>query len=167
MTGSPFDKGLQPERTTLAWRRTVLAAATGFLCALRFLPPALGTWAAWAAVVGLVSCVVLWRLAERRSRLTYRALLSGPRPLLPGAVLLLLLALLLAALASCALMWTVANNQATTSTSLRTGCSSPVQGPQHRAPQPSLEGHTRLRHFDCPLAVFLSHAGPQTLGIAR
>ena len=122
MTGSPFDKGLQPERTTLAWRRTVLAAATGFLCALRFLPPALGTWAAWAAVVGLVSCVVLWRLAERRSRLTYRALLSGPRPLLPGAVLLLLLALVLAVLASSALMWTVANNQATTSASLRTGC---------------------------------------------
>jgi uncharacterized membrane protein YidH (DUF202 family) len=96
MSGQPggtiFDPGLQPERTELAWRRTVLTIAVGALVALRLLPAALGTLGLSAAVAGLVLAAGLWVSARHRSRLTTDALLHHTSP--PGAGLLLLLAVL-------------------------------------------------------------------------
>jgi len=92
--GSLFDPGLQPERTALAWRRTVLSLGVGALIALRLLPPVLGLWSFAAGIAGVVLAGVLWVLAGRRARQTRTALL-GSQPL-PGAGLLLLLTLVAA-----------------------------------------------------------------------
>lgn len=59
------DRGLQPERTVLAWRRTVLALAVGSLLALRLVAP---PWGPWAGGGGLVVSAALWVAAERRGR---------------------------------------------------------------------------------------------------
>jgi hypothetical protein len=95
----PFDRGLQPERTQLAWRRTVISMALGALVSLRLLPPVLGPWSFGVGIAGLVGCAVFWVLAARRARWTRR-----PRPgppgspgSLPGGGLLLGLGLVVAA----------------------------------------------------------------------
>ena len=87
-----FDPGLQPERTDLAWRRTVLALVVGALISLRLLPPVLGSWSLAVGLVGLLLTGVTWILARRRSQLIQAALLTAPEPL-PGAAPLLLLVL--------------------------------------------------------------------------
>ncbi|MER5671488.1 DUF202 domain-containing protein [Pseudonocardia alni] len=77
---APFDPGLQPERTALAWRRTALAVAVGVLAAWRILasvcdcslPLALGA-------AGLVAAGGLAVGAERRRREVHRRL-TGPSP---------------------------------------------------------------------------------------
>ena len=87
-----FDPGLQPERTELAWRRTVLTVAVGSLVALRLLPPVLGVWGLGAAVGGLVLAGVLWVLANHRTTRAKDALLhDGPMP--GGSLLLMITAL--------------------------------------------------------------------------
>ena len=88
-----FDPGLQPERTELAWRRTVLAVAIGAIAALRLLPPVLGTWSLSLGFAGLGLAGTLLRLSARRAKQTRRALL-GSTDSLPGGALLLLLGLL-------------------------------------------------------------------------
>jgi hypothetical protein len=73
----PWDPGLQPERTALAWRRTGLALTVGSLIGLRVLPALLGPAA--YAVAGLAvaaSLGVLWA-AHRRYRRVHRLLVSG------------------------------------------------------------------------------------------
>ena len=87
-----FDAGLQPERTALAWRRTVLALAVGAAVALRILQPVLGLWSIAVGVAGLVSASVMWILAGRRARRLGSALLHGSGHL-QGSGLLLQLAL--------------------------------------------------------------------------
>lgn len=66
----PFDPGLQPERTELAWRRTALAIAIGSLVSLRIfplmLPSALTAWGVVPGAVGLVAACALWFAARRR-----------------------------------------------------------------------------------------------------
>lgn len=107
MTGrAPFDPGLQPERTWLAWRRTLLALAVGSLIALRILPPVLGTWAIWLGPAGLLPSCALWMLAARRAAAGSHALLGGPVPL-PGAGLLLALALVVTAGGAAGVVWAV------------------------------------------------------------
>jgi len=101
-----FDPGLQPERTRLAWQRTLLALAVGSLVALRLLPPALGTWAIGFGLAGLLLAVVLWPLAARRSAIGYRALLSDSDPL-PGGGLLLVLAAVVTTGGVLGLLWAV------------------------------------------------------------
>jgi uncharacterized membrane protein YidH (DUF202 family) len=90
--GSLFDPGLQPERTALAWRRTVLSLLVGGLLALRVLPPALGAWSLGASVLGLALTAALWVLAQRRAAGVRRALADSGDP--PGGGLLLFLSML-------------------------------------------------------------------------
>jgi uncharacterized membrane protein YidH (DUF202 family) len=85
----PVDPGLQPERTELAWRRTVLSVLVGGLLSLRLLPPALGAWAFAACLAGLALTAVLWVLAQQRAAQVHEALLHD-RALPGGAPLLLL-----------------------------------------------------------------------------
>lgn len=93
MTGPAlFDPGLQPERTALAWRRTLLSMVVGSLIALRLLPPALGMW----SLVGLVTTTVLWECARRRAGRT-RLVLLAASDAMPGGTLLLVVALVVAA----------------------------------------------------------------------
>ncbi|TQM10038.1 DUF202 domain-containing protein [Pseudonocardia kunmingensis] len=101
-----FDPGLQPERTLLAWRRTVLSLAVGSLVALRVLPPVLGEWAIGPGVVGVVLSGVLWVLAGRRAAAGYRALRDGSAAL-PGGGLLLFLGVVVAAAGAVGLWWAV------------------------------------------------------------
>jgi hypothetical protein len=85
-----YDPGLQPERTRLAWRRTLLTLAISTLVALRFLP---GTVGGWSLGIGLLTSAVLWWLATLRGRHTHVALVVSPGPL-PGGALLFGLALI-------------------------------------------------------------------------
>lgn len=63
----PFDPGLQPERTELAWRRTSLALGVGSLVAMRLLPEAFGhgLWVL-CGVVGVATAAAMWVAARRR-----------------------------------------------------------------------------------------------------
>jgi putative membrane protein len=83
----PFDPGLQPERTELAWRRTALAIAIGSLVSLRIfplmLPSAFAAWGFVPGAVGLVAACALWSAARRRQlRMTawLHSTLSGAMP---------------------------------------------------------------------------------------
>jgi Domain of unknown function (DUF202) len=64
---SRADRGLAPERTELAWRRTLIAFGAAALVSLRVLPPVLGPWALGAGIGGLLLAVVLWVLSARRN----------------------------------------------------------------------------------------------------
>jgi hypothetical protein len=76
MNGGPrlFDPGLQPERTALAWRRTALSLAVASVASARLLFPVGATFALLAAVIGLLSSLVLAHRASRRYRSANAAL---------------------------------------------------------------------------------------------
>ena len=76
---SPADKGMQAERTALAWRRTALSVAVGSLIGLRVLPPQLGAIGYAVAALGLVWSLDLALTARRRYR-------DGSRLVHAGAV---------------------------------------------------------------------------------
>lgn len=76
---SPADKGMQAERTALAWRRTALSVAVGSLIGMRVLPPQLGPLGYAVAALGLVWSVDLALTARRRYR-------DGSRLVQAGAV---------------------------------------------------------------------------------
>jgi hypothetical protein len=103
---SLFDPGLQPERTALAWRRTVLSLALGALITLRLLPPVLGLWSFAAGFAGIALAGIIWILAARRAHQIRTALLGSSR-CLPDAGLLLLVALVVAAGAVLGLLYVV------------------------------------------------------------
>src|SRR5690348_11897745 len=84
-----FESGLQPERTTLAWRRTVISLLVGSVVAARLLAGQLGWWAAAVGVTGLLVTGLIWALSASRGRRVTRALTEGD--LLPGGGLLLFL----------------------------------------------------------------------------
>lgn len=77
--GGPFDPGLQPERTALAWVRTALVVTVGSLVGLRVLPHYWGPVGLVLAGAGALSSMALIGLAIRRHRLTKRRL-SDPGP---------------------------------------------------------------------------------------
>jgi uncharacterized membrane protein YidH (DUF202 family) len=78
---TPFDPGLQPERTQLAWRRTALSITIGSLVALRALPLILGD-PIWMipGIVGVAAAGLLWIASARRARAVDAALSSVPHP---------------------------------------------------------------------------------------
>ncbi|GAA1963632.1 DUF202 domain-containing protein [Microbacterium deminutum] len=96
-----FDPGLQPERTELAWRRTVLALAVGSLVALRLLPAAFGSpWWVLAGVVGLIGAGGLWQWSRVRIRVVNEMLTrAGDRIALPGGMIMLALSAFVLAIA--------------------------------------------------------------------
>ena len=105
MTDSALlDRGLQPERTALAWRRTTLALAVGAIVALRLLSPVLGLRSIAIGLTGLALAAVLWVLSARRAHQATNALphKSGH---LPGGGLLLGLALAVATGAALGLVY--------------------------------------------------------------
>lgn len=73
----PFDPGLQPERTALAWRRTALALVVGSLLGLRALPTALGTPGLALAFIGVALALGVLVTAHRRYRRVHRILTTG------------------------------------------------------------------------------------------
>ncbi|MGY1807107.1 DUF202 domain-containing protein [Blastococcus sp. SYSU D00669] len=84
MSEQVFDRGLQAERTALAWRRTALAMAVAAVGAGRLAAPVIGVLAVVLAAVGLVQAAFVGYRAERRYRsvhasLTTRGDLGGAR----------------------------------------------------------------------------------------
>lgn len=70
-----FDPGLQPERTELAWRRTVLGIGVGSLVAMRLLPAVIGDpfWVL-PGILGVLFAGAVWLGARRRYRRANAAL---------------------------------------------------------------------------------------------
>lgn len=99
------DPGLQPERTELSWRRTLLALAVASLVAVRVLSDALGAWAVVVGAGGLAAAAVLWAVARRRHRVA-SAVFAGraPASAMSGGALLLAVSLLTAAGAALGLL---------------------------------------------------------------
>ncbi len=77
MSERPFDKGLQPERSALAWQRTALSIAVGSLIFGRILSTSLGVWALLPMLVGLAMAGALGLKAHRRYAHHHRTLTSG------------------------------------------------------------------------------------------
>ena len=77
MSDGPWDPGLQPERTALAWRRTGLALTVGSLIGLRVLPPLLGPAAFVLAGLGVVASLAGLAAAHRRYRRVHRLLMAA------------------------------------------------------------------------------------------
>jgi uncharacterized membrane protein YidH (DUF202 family) len=94
----PWDAGLQPERTELAWRRTVLAVTAGTVLAGRYLGAGdvvLGLALPVLALVGGVALLHAGTVRFRRLGADLRA--AGPtpaEPVMPGALMLGAIALM-------------------------------------------------------------------------
>ncbi|MFD5829117.1 DUF202 domain-containing protein [Lentzea sp. NPDC060358] len=90
---TPFDPGLQPERTLLAWRRTCLALAVACATAVKFAAEAVG--GAGAVVLGLAGVALSgWAYvasAARYGRVHRRLVRTGAAPS-PGVPVLALTA---------------------------------------------------------------------------
>lgn len=82
---TPADRGLQVERTGLAWRRTSLGVAIGALLCLRLLPPRLGAAGVMLAVLGLCWSADLALIGSRRLRDAATSRANASRPGDPDA----------------------------------------------------------------------------------
>jgi len=75
LVGPERDRGLQVERTSLAWRRTLLSFTAACAVAWQTLPGVDGsTTLVLAVAVGLVLTPPLWWFAKRHARHTHRHL---------------------------------------------------------------------------------------------
>lgn len=84
------DPGRQPERTTLAWRRTVLAVGIGALLSIRLLPAQLGLGSLMIGGAGFGAAALVWVLAGHRGLDIRRGLRVGNLDLPDGRLPLLL-----------------------------------------------------------------------------
>jgi hypothetical protein len=100
-TADDRDPGLQPERTVMAWQRTILSLAGATLISLRMYFPRIDSWAIAAVVSSVITLEVLWILASRRQQHTLDSFpladlhhrgRAATRPLTPGGRTLALLA---------------------------------------------------------------------------
>jgi putative membrane protein len=98
-----FESGLQPERTALAWRRTVISLLLGSVVASRLLAGGIGGWALAVGASGVVLTGLIWFLAAERGRRANRAVTDGE--FLPGGGLLLLLSVVVAAAAAVGIVY--------------------------------------------------------------
>ena len=105
---SPFDQGLQAERTLLAWRRTCLAIALGNAVGIRYLWDALGTAAGALGIAGILLSMIAWAAVTIRYTRVHRGLIAGGT-LTTGGRLPLLVSL--AALATCVAVLALALTQ--------------------------------------------------------
>jgi putative membrane protein len=85
----PFDSGLQPERTALAWQRTGLSIALALLVGTRLVAHLGAAWAPALAAAGIIVVTLLLAIGHRRYARLLRALRAEPPEKLPGAAALL------------------------------------------------------------------------------
>ncbi len=90
MTGEPFDPGLQPERTRLAWQRTAASIAVGALVYARVEADFLGPLSLLVGLLGALLGLAIGHRSRARYRYTHLSLNAGivrlPDGLLPLAV---------------------------------------------------------------------------------
>jgi uncharacterized membrane protein YidH (DUF202 family) len=92
----PFDPGLQPERTLLAWRRTCLALAVASAVVVRFAGEAIGVVAAVLGVGGVAAAAAGYIRASARYRRAHEGLTgAGELPIDGLALAFVTLTLLL------------------------------------------------------------------------
>jgi uncharacterized membrane protein YidH (DUF202 family) len=70
----PFDPGMQPERTLLAWQRTALALAIACALVVRFTAPQIGVAAVVAGIAGLGLAFAAYFGARYRYRCAHAGL---------------------------------------------------------------------------------------------
>lgn len=79
MTSLHHDVGLQPERTLLAWRRTLLSLLAVSTLFLRWIPHH-GAFAFGLIGVAMLSVVMIWLGQWRRYRVSARAISENRTP---------------------------------------------------------------------------------------
>lgn len=97
-SAAPLDAGLQPERTSLAWRRTALAVALGSIVSLRVLTAVLDHpfWFT-PGVIGVCFAGWMWWVSHHRHTALARQLASSSGGAALGASALLTLAIFVVA----------------------------------------------------------------------
>lgn len=104
MSDAPFDAGLQPERTLLAWRRTSLSIGVGGLLFIRFAVEQLGVAAVVLGLLGVVLAAAAYVDAARRYRRVHGHL-TASRPVPSAAIPISLAAASVAVFAVACLAW--------------------------------------------------------------
>lgn len=84
MSDTPFDVGLQPERTLLAWRRTCLALAVVSATGARFAAPSLGAWVELLGLAGVLVAAGAYLAVAHRYRLAHTSLAQAQMLTLGG-----------------------------------------------------------------------------------